>query len=456
MDAVKEIALLCSIKTPEDYFLASSLGITENHFLKDGGFRDVWHFYARYVRDFNKIPPVELIQTNYPKFAPTAAHGEVRYEVEQLHAAYLSRSAYGVLNDNLSDTVSNPTEAITRMIDGLQKIKISLNERSGYLNDSSIYESVYSRYQNVMNGATNGFSGIPTGIEMVDITGQGLQKGELTGFIARPGIGKTALLVKIGVTAWLNGYRVLFVSPEMSKEHIALRSHVVIAQDSGITEFPTYSELMLGKMDYQRLETYKKFLESMDDRWLTLELQEQGSLFTVPQIASQALHHRADIIIVDGVTFIDDAKHAQAKWEQVTNVVQDLKTLATDRGLSVVISQHAKPGAITKLTDMPQLQDVYMGDKIAQVAERVFAIALAKMDPTRRMVMLWKNRNGINWNRKKEMSFNVNNGDIGRWTDPDSIKAKSELRDYVKGIDLSSSGNGFFDDDDDHDGDDDW
>ena len=78
MDAVKEIALLCSIKTPEDYFLASSLGITENHFLKDGGFRDVWHFYARYVRDFNKIPPVELIQTNYPKFAPTAAHGEVR------------------------------------------------------------------------------------------------------------------------------------------------------------------------------------------------------------------------------------------------------------------------------------------------------------------------------------------------------------------------------------------
>ena len=97
-----------------------------------------------------------------------------------------------------------------------------------------------------------------------------------------------------------------------------------------------------------------------------------------------------------------------------------------------------------------------MGDKIAQVAERVFAIALAKMDPTRRMVMLWKNRNGINWNRKKEMSFNVNNGDIGRWTDPDSIKAKSELRDYVKGIDLSSSGNGFFDDDDDHDGDDDW
>ena len=129
---------------------------------------------------------------------------------------------------------------------------------------------------------------------------------------------------------------------------------------------------------------------------------------------------------------------------------------ATDRGLSVVVSQHAKPGAITKLTDMPQLQDVYMGDKIAQVAERVFAIALAKMDPTRRMVMLWKNRNGINWNRKKEMSFNVNNGDIGRWTDPDSIKAKSELRDYVKGIDLSSSGNGFFDDDDDHDGDDDW
>jgi hypothetical protein len=72
--------------------------------------------------------------------------------------------------------------------------------------------------------------------------------------------------------------------------------------------------------------------------------------------------------------------------------------------------------------------------------------------------MLWKNRNGINWNRKKEISFDVNTGDIGRWTDTDQIKAKSELRDFVKGIDLNSikdDGDAPWMDDDDDDDDDD-
>jgi archaellum biogenesis ATPase FlaH len=374
LDAQKEAALLCAIKTPEDYFLASSLGITDNHFQQEQGYRDVWEFYGRYVRDFNKIPPLELTQKNYTKFVPSDSYGEVKYEVQNLHQAYLSRSAYGIIQDNLKDTVTDPTAAVVRIIDGLQKIKISLNERSGFLNDDDVYEAVEARYKKMLEGGGDPFSGIATGIEPIDITGQGLQKGEVMGIIARPGIGKTALLVEMAVSAWERGYRVLFVSPEMSTEHIALRAHVVIANRLGLTDFPTYSDLMMGRMADGKLEAYKAFGSTgIDDRWLTLELQEHGALLDVPQIASQALHHRADLIIIDGVTFIADSQRSSTLFEKVTNVVQDTKTLCTDRGISAVLSQHAKPGAITKLTDMPNLQDVYMGDKIAQVSERVLA-----------------------------------------------------------------------------------
>lgn len=429
LETTRESALLCSIQTPDDFYLAKASGITPQHFLGEGyGYRDIWMFFERYITDHGQVPPLPLIQQNYSAFVPVA-HGTVEYEASQLHQVYLTRAVQGILTDNIDSIASNPVSALNSIIDGLQGIKVSLNDRIGYMNDNDVAASVRARFLSSGGGdEEDQFSGIPTGIEVLDIMKRGWQPNELISVVARPGIGKTALLIRFGVEAWDNGYRVLFVSPEMSKEEILLRSDVMIAHKHGLQNFPTNWQLSTGKMSSSKLETYERYRrEQTDDRWLTLEMNADSDAFTINYVLSQARQHRADLVIVDNIGYIDDDKKSSSAWESMRNVVREAKKYASTRDTPIIVAQHAKQGAVKKLWDMPEMSDVYMGDALAQYSDRLIAMAVSRNSQAHRHMMLWKNRGDMTFTRKKEISFDINKGDIGRWVEPDAQKAKSEL-----------------------------
>lgn len=462
LESTREAALICSLITPEDFYKAKSSGITRQHFLtaEYGGYREVWEFFERYVGDQGQTPSISLIQQNYPSFVPVVGYGTVEYEAGQLHQIYLSRAVQGILSDSLEAIATNPVSALNAIMDGLQRVKVALNDRIGFLNDNDILDAVKSRHD-ASEADEDQFSGIPTGIEVLDLMKRGWQPNELISIVARPGIGKTALLIRFAVEAWANGYRVLFVSPEMSKEEITLRADVMIAHKQGLQNFPTNWQLSTGKMSNSKLEAYERFRKDQtDDRWLTLEMQADSDAFTIQFVLSQAIQHRADIVIVDNIGYIDDDEKTRNAWESMRNVVRAAKKFATTKGVPVIVAQHAKQGAVKKLWDMPELSDVYMGDALAQYSDRLLALAISKTNQLNRHIMLWKNRGDMTFTRKKEISFDINTGNIGQWMETDVQKAKSELGGLYLGLPEGekyghTSFDGYDDDNDDDDSDDD-
>jgi replicative DNA helicase len=65
--------------------------------------------------------------------------------------------------------------------------------------------------------------GIPTGYKRIDGMTTGLHDGDVTIIAARPGMGKTAFAVGIGLNVAAEGYGVAFFSLEMPAEQLALR-----------------------------------------------------------------------------------------------------------------------------------------------------------------------------------------------------------------------------------------
>jgi replicative DNA helicase len=71
--------------------------------------------------------------------------------------------------------------------------------------------------------AAHGRTGIPLPWPTMNAMTAGMWPKTMTMFVARPGIGKTMVAVIAARHAWMNGSRVLIVSPEMSRTEIAER-----------------------------------------------------------------------------------------------------------------------------------------------------------------------------------------------------------------------------------------
>jgi replicative DNA helicase len=91
----------------------------------------------------------------------------------------------------------------------------------------------------------HGYAGIPLPWPTINAMTSGMWPKTLTMFVARPGVGKSFTSVIAGRHAWMEGHRVLIVSPEMSKDEIAERFFAIHANVS-------YLHMVRGTMsDYE-------------------------------------------------------------------------------------------------------------------------------------------------------------------------------------------------------------
>lgn len=87
----------------------------------------------------------------------------------------------------------------------------------------SLGDGVDEAYQKVKSG----YMGLPLPWERLNSLTMGLWPATATYFVARPGVGKTHVAMLTAQKCWQEGYRVLIVSPEMSKVEIAERFFIL-------------------------------------------------------------------------------------------------------------------------------------------------------------------------------------------------------------------------------------
>jgi replicative DNA helicase len=211
--------------------------------------------------------------------------------------------------------------------------------------------------------------GVPTGLIDLDKLLGGLQKSDLIVVAARPGLGKTSLLLNVALNASQRFHqRVAVFSLEMSDEQVCER---LIAQQSGI--------------DSQRL----RFGQLTNDDW-PMFVQTTGGLSEVgiwiddtPAISPMQLRAKArrlyaeqglDLIVVDYLQLMSVDRRAENRNQEVTQISQALKNLARELNVPVLVASQLSRAVEQRADKRPVLSDLRDSGAIEQDSDVILFI----------------------------------------------------------------------------------
>jgi replicative DNA helicase len=228
--------------------------------------------------------------------------------------------------------------------------------------------------------------GVPFGLWTVDEVLGGLYPGELIILAARPSIGKSALAAQIASHNADKGRAVLFVSLEMTSSDIALRA---IAGELGIDS----RELRAGRINDAESNAAKQFANSLAGVPFFLW---SGRSTTVAKIRSAARVQQAttglSLLIVDYIGLVHATDRRKARWEQITEVSSDLKSLALELNIPVLalcqLNREAEKGT-------PKLDHLRDAGAIEQDADVVMLLHREARNSPIATLDIAKARNGV-------------------------------------------------------------
>lgn len=228
--AAVEAGLIGAIASPEQLLEIWQAGIRQQDFVVWG---DLFAWISNYQQQYQILPTHDQIRASYTDWQPP--EGDFRYWLQQLQHYVKIRQIQQIWRDNLELLEEDPDKAGAAMLDRLETIHISTN---GHMAATDIGADLrYTRYLKRTEMRKKGYQlwGIPTGLKPIDGSHQGWMPGELIGIYARPSVGKTWFINKLGAIAWMQTKnRILLISPEMPESQMALRIDVLIAAELGI------------------------------------------------------------------------------------------------------------------------------------------------------------------------------------------------------------------------------
>jgi KaiC/GvpD/RAD55 family RecA-like ATPase len=216
--------------------------------------RRAFEFTRKYEGDHHSLPTIEAVNDLCQvSLRPQGVNGT--FLVTEL----MKRKAFRRINDTIESAQgqlrSNDPDA------AFEKLRELVEDDVGpkVVKPTTVFEhgkAVIDLYEKVKAG----FTGVPLPWATLSAATLGLWPKTSTYFAARPGVGKTWVAMLIARHAWQLGYRVLMVSPEMSKAEIAERFFVVEANVSGNNVIKG----TLSDFEFARLKEKVDSMQEMD------------------------------------------------------------------------------------------------------------------------------------------------------------------------------------------------
>lgn len=380
--ATVELGLLTALASEEDLAALQRTGLRPADFIVLG---PVYGFILDYRRDYGKLPTAaQVLREAGDGWEPPG--GEFRYWLDEMARYTLTRRAQVVIRDGLPGLERDPQGTVRSMVAELTSIGLGTAEHV-QATDTAITERVERyAYRAVEYERTGGQMvwGIRTGLHVIDSSHIGWQPGELIGLYARPSVGKTWFLLRLGVEAWRYAdNRVLLISPEMPAGQVALRVDTLIAGAMGLPM--SHRKLYAGNPDVRAAYGTLADAVKRHERWWTVDSID-GRAIALSDIASLHRQFKPTLILVDGISLLRDEENAKAGWERMHNLCYGLKNLCTAYGVAAIINNQAvntrrgRRGetdvALGRGDDwiMPSLNDAAYGDSFVQACSTVITM----------------------------------------------------------------------------------
>lgn len=238
-----------------------------------------------------------------------------------------------------------------------------------------------------------GLRGIPTGYTDLDNTLSGMQKSNLLILAARPGQGKTALLLNMAMHIAVKERIPLGIfSLEMSKEELVDRLLV------GQADVDAW-RLKTGKLSESDFTKLSEAMGELADAPIFID-DTPGISISEMRSKARRLHleHGIGLFIVDYLQLIHPGKQLESRTVEVSEISKSLKNLARELNVPVLSASQLSRAVEHRGERRPQLADLRESGAIEQDADVVMFIYRPDVETTGPNIptklLIAKHRNG--------------------------------------------------------------
>lgn len=241
-----------------------------------------------------------------------------------------------------------------------------------------------------------GMRGVPTGYKDLDNVLAGMQASNLLVLAARPGVGKTAFTLNVGLhVAVKEKMPVGFFSLEMSCEELGDR---LLVMEAGIDSW----RLKTGKLADEDFDKLQEAMGVLADAPIYIDDTPGLSIMEMRTKARRLQMERGlKLVIVDYLQLMDSGRRFDNRVQEVSIISQSLKNLARELRVPVIAVSQLSRAVEQRGSKKPQLADLRESGSIEQDADVVMFLYRAEeaqdMAPSDKMpikLAIEKHRNG--------------------------------------------------------------
>jgi replicative DNA helicase len=340
----------------------------------------------------------------FPDFDWSPSDTQVEWYADELSQNYIAAYAQQAWEAALLALADDPRGAFCALQLDMQKMSPYTNTTAtGKI--SLVEHSIERALAMERRAQVEGLAGATTGFALLDRDTHGTQPGEIELYVARPGMGKTWTLIYGAYSAWQQGKKVSFVSPEMTAHEVGIRLdafHLHMSQ----------MRMHSGNMSAREIDAYREvtaqWRSEITHDIIFRDTISLGRRFTVADMRRIVDEDKCDLLLIDGLLLIDPIEQNKQRdvRSRVTAVMDELKSMTTqmqvglraahqvnrevDQSQARRVKKKEKDES-TPFDAVPFLHQLAEAGATEQYANRVIALTYAD---GRMYYAVRKNRNG--------------------------------------------------------------
>lgn len=320
-----QLQVLNRIIEQQDSSLLLLNNLTQDYF---SDYPNEYNFIKNHLTQYGKIPDQISFLDKFPDFTVVEVNEPTTYLINELYSDYNTRFLAKTFNQVRKLLNEGKTEEAMKVYTNASDdmVKAVHLESVDIIQDTSRYDDYVER--------CNDFNKyyVKTGFKELDQLIGGWDKNEeLATIAARPGIGKSWVLIKVALAALEQNLRVGIYSGEMSERKVGYRfdtwaSHI---SNSAITK---------GRVDVQN--EYKMYIDSLKEKYSGCLKVLTPAMINGPAgvTALRAFIEKEnlDILLIDQHSLLEDDRRARNPVEKAANISRDLKNLQVLKKIPII------------------------------------------------------------------------------------------------------------------------
>jgi replicative DNA helicase len=299
-----------------------------------------------------------------------ASAANIEYHARIIAQKHIQRELIRVSTNVIRDAYEDTTD-VFNLLDDAEKGLFAITQN----NLSRSYESMGSLSSKVLKQIEeltqkgDGLTGVPTGFTNLDRLTSGWQPSDLIIVAARPGMGKTSMVLAVALNAARDfGKGVALFSLEMASTQLVQRLISMEAEIAG-------SKMRNGKLEDYEWQQLQTTVERLSNVPIFIDDTPAINIFEVrAKCRRMKQQHDIQLVIIDYLQLMTGSTEGKGgnREQEIAGISRALKSLAKELNIPVIaLSQLSRAVEVRGGSKRPQLSDLRESGSIEQDADIV-------------------------------------------------------------------------------------